>query len=234
MVSTVAQLLLDGAADDRVREAAWAARCVGRSELILSGLEPTGLASYFSRREIEWGETLFGEGTSSRGVWFLREGLVELFIGSGRGRQIVHVMGPGDVNGDLQIILEAPFAYSARAVEASVAEFASTTSFERLLAEHPGLARRWLAGVAERISNSRRRVVDLLGRGLTVQVARLLRDEAVDGEIHLPQRTVATMLGVQRPSLNKILKDLEKRGLISVGYGRITVLEPAGLATLAD
>ena len=37
------------------------------------------------------------------------------------------------------------------------------------------------------------------------------------------QRTLAAMLGVQRPSLNKILKDFERDGLITTGYAAIDI-----------
>ena len=40
-------------------------------------------------------------------------------------------------------------------------------------------------------------------------------------------------LGVQRPSLNKILKDLEKKGMIVLGYGRIEITDAKGLESLA-
>ncbi|MGH3993189.1 MAG: Crp/Fnr family transcriptional regulator, partial [Pseudonocardiaceae bacterium] len=72
-----------------------------------------------------------------------------------------------------------------------------------------------------------------LGRTLTEQVARLLLDEAVDGQVSLPQRTLAAMLGVQRPSLNKILKELEREGLVGVRYAAIDLLDPEGLAKRA-
>jgi Mn-dependent DtxR family transcriptional regulator len=41
------------------------------------------------------------------------------------------------------------------------------------------------------------------------------------------------MLGVQRPSLNKVLKDLEKKDLIALGYGRIEITDATGLESLA-
>jgi len=37
------------------------------------------------------------------------------------------------------------------------------------------------------------------------------------------------MLGAQRPSLNKILKELEREGLIGVRYAAIDILNPEGL-----
>jgi CRP-like cAMP-binding protein len=58
----------------------------------------------------------------------------------------------------------------------------------------------------------------------------LLLDEATNGVVELTQRTVAAMLGVRRPSLNKILKDLEADRLISTGYGSITILDGRRLA----
>lgn len=41
------------------------------------------------------------------------------------------------------------------------------------------------------------------------------------------------MLGVQRPSLNKVLKDLEREGLIKISYSTIDILDAAGLARIA-
>ena len=60
----------------------------------------------------------------------------------------------------------------------------------------------------------------------------MLLDEAVDGEVPLPQRTLAAMLGVQRPSLNKILKEFERHGLIEVRYAAIHLLDCAQLLTI--
>lgn len=53
----------------------------------------------------------------------------------------------------------------------------------------------------------------------------MLLDEAVDGSVHLAQRTLAAMLGVQRPSLNKILKELERDQLIAIHYAGIDILD---------
>ncbi len=59
--------------------------------------------------------------------------------------------------------------------------------------------------------------------------AALLRTEAEDGTVSLPQRTMAAMLGMARPSLNEVLEDLERRGLVTLGYGAIRLLDGDGL-----
>jgi CRP-like cAMP-binding protein len=84
--------------------------------------------------------------------------------------------------------------------------------------------------VAQRLAASQARVLALLGGSLAAQAGSLLADEAVEGRVELPQRTLAAMLGVARPSLNKILKDLERDGLIRISYSTIEVLDPVKLA----
>jgi CRP-like cAMP-binding protein len=227
-------LLLRGPRDDAVREAAWIARCVGRIETApLSESDLSALASYLSRREIDRGGLLFAAGKVPDGVWIIRDGTIELSVGAGRRRQVVQLLRAGDVDGDVQLILGMPFPYTARAASPAQALFLASDSFERLLAERSMVARRWLSSVATRVVRSQARILGLLGKSLTAQAARLLIDEATDGRIRLPQRTLAAMLGVHRPSLNKVLKDLERGSLVRVGYSEIEILDPEGLAHLA-
>ncbi|MGH2571979.1 MAG: Crp/Fnr family transcriptional regulator [Actinomycetota bacterium] len=211
------------------------ARCVGRKETApLSEADLSALASYLSKREVERGGVLFATGHVPQGVWIIRGGTVELSVGAGRRRQIVQLLHPGDVDGDVQLILGMPFPYTARASSDAQALFLESGSFDRLLAEHPMVARRWLSSVATRVVRSQARILGLLGKSLTAQVARLLTEEAVGGRIQLPQRTLAAMLGVHRPSLNKVLKELERGRLVRVGYSEIEILDAERLVRLAS
>lgn len=166
-------------------------------------------------------------------MWIVQRGRVELSVGSGRRRTVVGVLRPGDVDGDIQLLLDMPLPYTARALDDATLLPLTANDFEHLLATSLPIARRWLSSVAGRLASSQARLLGPLGRTLTEQVARLLLDEAVDGEVALPQRTLAAMLGVQRPSLNKILKELERDGLVGVRYAAIDVLDPDGLGKRA-
>jgi CRP-like cAMP-binding protein len=131
------------------------------------------------------------------------------------------------------LLLDLPLPYTARALSDARCLFLNRDAFERLLATRPAISRRWLSSVAQRVSAGQARLVGLLGRPLPAQLAQLLLDEAVDARVELAQRTIAAMLGVQRPSINKILKEFERDRLITVGYAVIELTGPDGLRTRA-
>jgi len=216
--------------DSAVRHAAWVARCVGRGDAApLTSDDITALAARLQTRTARPGEVVFRGDQPATGVWIIRHGQVELAVGSGRRRAVIAVLRPGDVDGDIQLLLQMNPPYTARAVDEATLLFLPVADFEALLTTRPTIARRWLFSVALRLASSQDRVLGLLGRSLSEQVARLLGEEAVDGRVPLPQRTLAAMLGVQRPSLNKVLKELEREGLIAIGYAAVDIVDAARL-----
>lgn len=222
--------------DAPVRDAAWVARCVGRgTNAPLAPADVAALAATLQPVEPSAGQPLFGTPTGSEpGVWIIRSGHVELSVTAGRNRVVVGVLHPGDVEGDIPLLLDLALPYAARAVDAVTCLHLRPTDFENLLARHPAIARRWLSSVAQRLAASHERLIALLGRPLAAQLAGLLLDEADrdpdgGGIVRLPQRTLAAMLGVARPSLNKILKDLERHGHVEVGYSSVRLIDVAAL-----
>lgn len=218
-----------------LRAAAWIARCVGRGDAApLRAEDLDALAGYLSPRQIPAGGVLFAAGAAPAGVWILRAGAVELAVGSGRRRAVIGMMRPGDVDGDIALLLDMPPPYAARALTDSTLLFLAAASFERLLVERPAISRRWLSSVAQRTAAAQHRLIGLLGRPLPEQTAALLLDEARDDTVELSQQILAAMLGVRRPSLNKILRDFEHRGLIGLGYRVIDIRDRHGLTRAAS
>jgi CRP-like cAMP-binding protein len=219
--------------DARIRQAAWVARCVGRGEAApLRPEDVTTLAGMLHVREFTPGHVAFRAGEPAAGVWIVREGRVELSVGSGSRRAVIAMLRPGDVDGDIPLLLAMPMPYTGRALTDARCLYLGSDDFEKLLATRLPVARRWLSSVAQRLAASQARVLGLLGGSLTAQAARLLAEEAEDGRVALPQRTLAAMLGVQRPSLNKVLKDLERDGLISISYSAIDIIDSGRLTRL--
>lgn len=218
----------------QIRHAAWVARCVGRGAAApLAREEVNALAGTLVPRQFDPGAVVFTAGEQSTGVWIVRQGRIELAVGSGRRRVVVDVLRAGDVDGDIALLLAMPIPYTARALTECTCLYLDRPAFEHLLATRPNIARRWLSSVAQRVSAGQSRLVAMLGRPLSAQLAQLLLDESLDGRVPLAQRTLAAMLGVRRPSLNKILKEFEREGLITIHYAGIDLVDTAGLSSKA-
>ena len=66
-------------------------------------------------------------------------------------------------------------------------------------------------------------------------ISRLLLMSGEGRAVPLSQATLAEMVGVTRKAVNGWLGELERRGLVALGYGRIEVRDRAGLERmLAD
>ena len=93
-----------GISEAQIRQAAWVARCVGRGQSApLRPGDVTALASMLEVRTFPPGAVLFG-GRQPSGVWIVRDGRIELSVGSGRRRAVVQLLRPGDVDGDIQLL----------------------------------------------------------------------------------------------------------------------------------
>jgi CRP-like cAMP-binding protein len=143
---------------------------------------------------------------------------------------VIQTLRPGDIDGDIQMLLGKPMPYETRANTDTTCLMLERAAFERLLATHPQLSRRWLTSVSQRLARSHSRLTNLLGQSLEVQVAQLLLEERVDDVVTLTQTTVAALLGVRRPSINRVLKRFARDGLVEVSYGKVRVLDASALA----
>ncbi|MCA2208666.1 Crp/Fnr family transcriptional regulator [Nocardia rosealba] len=214
----------DNFGDDQLRHAAWVARCVGRLRTCPLRVEDYDeLADRFEPKPLVAGSSLFVAGAAPEGVWFVRQGLVELSVGSAQEQTVIDVLRPGDLDGDLALLLETPPPYTARARTDSHCLFLPAAAFDALLADHPDISRRWLTSVAKRLAAGQGRLINMLGRPLPTQLAQLLLDEAVDNTVDLPHRTLAAMLGTSVPTLNKALKEFDRDDLITLHDPTITL-----------
>jgi CRP/FNR family transcriptional regulator, cAMP and macrophage regulator len=226
--------LARGVEDDMAREAAWLARCVGRGEWApLFEDDIKELEQRLEHVRFEPGGLIFSQGKPSDAVWIFRSGRAELSLREGKRRLIVQIVHPGDVDGDIGLILQMPLPYSAHAIDDVDALRLSAEDFEWLIAMRPALARRWLSSVAARLMSAEHRVLQLAGRDLKTQLGNLLLDEERDGSIALPQESLAALLGVRRPSLNKILRELERAGVVKLSYRCVDIADRGALIRLA-
>ncbi len=100
------------------------------------------------------------------------------------------------------------------------------TALHALLQTRPLVAQRWFISLAERMAAMQQRLVGLLAGGLDAQLASLLvREAGLDDTVTITQSRLADLLGVQRSSVQRVLKNLEVSGYITSRYRKIVIID---------
>jgi CRP-like cAMP-binding protein len=216
---------------------AWMARDFGRPELApFSVSELHTLERILEPLEVQVGRKILSPGELADAAYIVREGEIELVLRRGPRRIIVGIQRPGGVFGDIPLLCEMPFPYAAVARTSASLLKLSKESLTELLSSHPAMALRWLSSVVKRLEQANRRIVELTVGDLRARTLALLADELVrvdkSRRVALTQGEIAALLGATRQSVNHVLRELAKEGLLTQQYGGIEIPDPEGILRL--
>lgn len=154
---------------------------------------------------------------------------------------LLSVLGPGESFGELALLEgDARRSATIAALEPSETRAVRFTDFDSLRVQRPEIQQVLLGALAERV----RRLSELLVEALYVPAdLRVLRRvfELVltyDGgqesaTIPLTQEELASLAGTSRATVNRVLRDAERRGEVELRRGRTVVLDADRLARSA-
>jgi CRP/FNR family transcriptional regulator, cAMP and macrophage regulator len=215
--------------------AVWVASRLGRIGSTPLGADDdiAALVAALTENHYPAGSTLIQAGQVPARVHIIRSGAVELFRHVRGRRVIVEVLRSGDVLSDVPLFLRMSQPYDAAAVEDTLVLSIESLALHHLLEKRPHLARRWLLSTSAHCESVRARLLEILAGDLEAQIASVLVRHAEDGVVRLNQRILAELVGGQRTSVNRVLKRLEARKLVWLGYGQINVIDEDGLAAAA-
>jgi len=216
------------------RQAEWIAQCLGRPELApLAPEDIQELAALLREERYPTGATVFRMGEAPTRILIVRRGAVELSRMLNGRRVVMQIVRPGDVMGDVGLLLRKTAPYDGVTLEDTVILSLDSVRFHRLLEQRPRLAWRWLISVSGRLESYQSRLMELLAGGLEAQIASVLVRRAEHGVVNLSQSSLAELVGGRRTSVNRVLKRLEEQELVRVRYGQVEILDEAGLAKAA-
>lgn len=193
------------------------------------------LAERCPERTLRAGQCLFQQGSALPAVHVVRHGL----IGLGRrihGRRLTFLLlRPGDIAGDEAAVLGSAALTDAFAITDAGVLDVPVPEFLRALDLRSPFVRRWAAGLGGRLSAFQSRLEEVLAGDLRASIASLLLHElgGTARVVNLKQQTIADLLGAQRTSVSRTLHELQRQGVVDVGYGHIAVRDIAGLAKAA-
>lgn len=113
-----------------------------RTSPMLSAVDPAergSLVSRFETRTFEPGDALIRKGQPATGLYLIASGKVEVSTMEGGDRLQIATLGPGEVVGEVAMILRRPHSADVIAVFPSVTLHLSGAAFQEMLREHPTL-----------------------------------------------------------------------------------------------
>jgi CRP-like cAMP-binding protein len=222
------------------RHALWIARAMARTDLTpLQQSDIDHLERVVKVRHEPQGTVLITAGATVDAVYVVRSGEVRLATRRPLGgRQLVGLIREGGVVGDIPMFCERPMPFDALTGQQTTILEISRRQLLTMLTQSPSLSLRWMTSLAKRLEQTQHRMVSLLTKDLTMQVALLLLDERereTGGSwvVRLSHGTIAQLLGVRRQSVSRVLAALRRDGLVTSGYRTIVLRDLRGLADVA-
>lgn len=206
----------------------------------------TGLARLAILQVVDRHEVLFDADDPAPVLYVIVDGQIKVSLyGLNGDETILNLLGPGDLLGELAIFEpNARRSASATTVEPTTLLSLQRTAFMRFLREHPEVAIRLLSALAGHVRRLSQLVDDAYHLGLEQRLAKRLLDlaaangqvrgKSIDVAIPLTQTELASMLGVTRESVNKILRHFTARGVIDAGRNQIRILQLEALRASAE
>jgi CRP/FNR family transcriptional regulator, cyclic AMP receptor protein len=194
------------------------------------------LSSAMGTLQLAKGEVLFREGDLEDRLYVVVSGKIKLGRSGSAGREnLLAVLGPGQMFGELSAFDPGPRSSTATAVTASEVLTLEHDELMSWLTGRPEVAQGLLAQMAARLRRANDVVADLVFSDVPGRVAKQLLelakrfgDRADDGvHVHhdLTQEELAQLVGASRETVNKALADFAARGWIRLEPRSVTILD---------
>lgn len=191
-------------------------------------------------RRFDTDEIIYEKGSLQSGICVIAEGGVRICSVNAEGREaVLMIFDHGTWFGDTVFSPGTPRVYGARAHEPVVLIDLPGEVFRDLMRRYPESYPVVLDLISQRLWATMSLIEDDALRGIPARVGRrlLFLAQMHDGghirsgpvTFRLTREHIASMMGMTRQGVHKVLKTFEAEGLISFSYGRVTVTDPAEL-----
>lgn len=185
------------------------------------------------RRRYASGEVIVHEGDPADSLHLIRRGHVAITVTTPIGHQLMFtVMGPGEGFGELSLLSGGHRTATARALEPTETLVLNEALLERLRRDDPSVGEAMLRALSVQVLRLSSRLAEHLYLPVEARIRRRLLDlcdlyEQVDGRTTIPlsQDELAELSGAARPTVNRVLRQDQDRGVVELGRRRITVLD---------
>jgi CRP/FNR family transcriptional regulator len=198
--------------------------------------EARALRRQMTEVKLSRGEHLFNEGDDGDCLYVVLDGKIKLTRAAADGREnLISVLGPGEMFGELSLFDPRPRTSTASAVTDVVLASLRHEALQPWLKERPEVSLHMLRALAQRLRRANDVTADLVFTDVPGRVAKNLLDLAdrfgtqePDGlHVHhdLTQEELAQLVGASRETVNKALADFAARGWLQISARSVLILD---------
>ena len=182
------------------------------------------------------GQALFSEGDPGDRLYVVTQGKIKLGRTAPDGREnLLAVLGPGEMFGELSLFDPGPRTATATAVTAATLSALGHHDLQAWLQGRPEVAGGLLAALARRLRRTNEAMADLVFSDVPGRVAKALldlsrrfgvqTDEGLRVTHDLTQEELAQLVGASRETVNKALADFATRGFLRLEGRAVLILD---------
>jgi CRP/FNR family transcriptional regulator, cyclic AMP receptor protein len=202
----------------------------------LTDADFSSLAKVANRRRYPKDSVVFFENEQGDFFFMILEGRIKVTILGDDGREVIlSLLGSGDFFGEMALLDNEPRSATAIAVEDSELLSLHRNDFQAVLSDNRSIMVGLIKVLTARLRRANHQISTLALLDVYGRVARVIVDMAreegrrlKDGRIAFRRAThqeIANRIGTTRETVTRMLKDLERQGLIHV-EGKEMVVQP--------
>jgi CRP-like cAMP-binding protein len=191
------------------------------------------------RRRFKRGEVVVHDGDPADALHLVRKGHFAVRMMTPLGDvALLSIVGPGESFGELALLLPEPVrSATVEALEPAETLALARSTFLELQARHPEVSETLLRLLGEHVQRLSRRVLvahylaaDARVRHAVHELATIAYRDDPAGAIPLTQEQLAGYAGVARATVNRVLREEEAHGHVTLERGRTIVHDPDAIA----
>ena len=191
------------------------------------------------------GRVVIREGVQESHVVLLEKALAKVTVSMADGRHaLLAIRVSGDIVGEISALNGTPRSATVTTCCESTVRIVHSSEFRAFLRGFPDAAMEVAGRVADRLRWANRRRVDFASCPVRTRLARVLWEigsayghrtpEGLVVDIHLTQSELATLCGAAEITLQKSLRELRAARILTTGYRKLVIHDPASLRETAE
>ncbi len=187
------------------------------------------------------GNLLFQEGKEAKELYIIRSGRIQISKITPDGLELaLRICSKNDIVGELTLFTDrAKYLLTAKVLEDGEVAVINKDELEKQLLQNSALAFEFMKWMSDHFRRTQTKIRDLVLHGkkgaLYSTLIRMTNSYGVKKEkgilidIPLTNHELGTFCGTSRETVNRMLNELKRKGVLNISKGKITILDLAFL-----